>query len=88
MAKKRTVFQALDSAISGNWGSVAAPTTHTNSYDMTSKGSNVIYKTTNKDDYEQKKLELQQNRFLKERWVAIGRQTELTVLIYGCLVEF
>lgn len=78
MAKKRTVFQALDSAISGNWGSVAAPTTHTNSYDMTSKGSNVIYKTTNKDDYEQKKLELQQNRFLKERWVKANVNMSVT----------
>ena len=78
MAKKRTVFQALDSAISGNWGSVASPTTHTNSYDMTSKGSNVIYKTTNKDDYEQKKLELQQNRFLKERWVKANVNMSVT----------
>ena len=78
MAKKRTVFQALDSAISGNWGSVAAPTTHTNSYDMTSKGNNAIYKTTNKDDYEQKKLELQQNRFLKERWVKANVNMSVT----------
>ena len=78
MAKKRTVFQALDSAISGNWGSVASPKTHTNSYDMTSKGSNVIYKTTNKDDYEQKKLELQQNRFLKERWVKANVNMSVT----------
>lgn len=78
MAKKRTVFQALDSAISGNWGSVASPTTHTNSYDMTSKGGNVIYKTTNKDDYEQKKLELQQNRFLKERWVKANVNMSVT----------
>ena len=78
MAKKRTVFQALDSAISGNWGSVASPTTHTNSYDMTSKVSNVIYKTTNKDDYEQKKLELQQNRFLKERWVKANVNMSVT----------
>ena len=78
MAKKRTVFQTIDSAISGNWGSVSAPTTHTNSYDMTSKGSNVIYKTTNKDDYEQKKLELQQNRFLKERWVKANVNMSVT----------
>ena len=68
MAKKRTVFQALDSAISGNWGDVRSRS-HTNSYDMTSKGGNIIYKTTDKDDYEQKKLELQQNKFLKDRWV-------------------
>ena len=77
MAKKRTVFQALDSAISGNWGDVRSPS-HTNSYDMTSKGGNIIYKTTDKDDYEQKKLELQQNKFLKDRWVKANVNMSVT----------
>ena len=77
MAKKRTVFQALDSAISGNWGDVRRRS-HTNSYDMTSKGGNIIYKTTDKDDYEQKKLELQQNKFLKDRWVKANANMSVT----------
>lgn len=77
MAKKRTVFQALDSAISGNWGDVRSRS-HTNSYDMTSKGGNIIYKTTDKDDYEQKKLELQQNKFLKDRWVKANANMSVT----------
>ena len=77
MAKKRTVFQALDSAISGNWGNVSSRS-HTNSYDMTSKGGNIIYKTTDKDDYEQKKLELQQNKFLKDRWVKANVNMSVT----------
>ena len=77
MAKKRTVFQALDSAISGNWGDVRR-SSHTNSYDMTSKGGNIIYKTTDKDDYEQKKLELQQNKFLKDRWVKANVNMSVT----------
>ena len=77
MAKKRTVFQALDSAISGNWGDVRRRA-HTNSYDMTSKGGNIIYKTTDKDDYEQKKLELQQNKFLKDRWVKANVNMSVT----------
>ena len=77
MAKKRTVFQALDSAISGNWGDVRSRS-HTNSYDMTSKGGNIIYKTTDKDDYEQKKLELQQNKFLKDRWVKANVHMSVT----------
>ena len=69
MAKKKsTVFQALDKAISGNWGQADAVTPHINSYDMASNGRGIIYKTTNKDDYEQKKLELQQDRYLKDRW--------------------
>ena len=77
MAKKRTVFQALDSAISGNSGDVRRRS-HTNSYDMTSKGGNIIYKTTDKDDYEQKKLELQQNKFLKDRWVKANVNMSVT----------
>ena len=77
MAKKRTVFQALDSARSGNWGDVRRRS-HTNSYDMTSKGGNIIYKTTDKDDYEQKKLELQQNKFLKDRWVKANVNMSVT----------
>lgn len=77
MAKKRTVFQALDSAISGNWGDVRSRS-HTNTYDMTSKGGNIIYKTTDKDDYEQKKLELQQNKFLKDRWVKANVNMSVT----------
>lgn len=77
MAKKRTVFQALDSAISGNWGDMRSRS-HTNSYDMTSKGGNIIYKTTDKDDYEQKKLELQQNKFLKDRWVKANVNMSVT----------
>lgn len=79
MGKKRTVFQALDSAISGNWGNVSTPVVHNNSYDMSSKsGNNILYKTRDKDDYEQKKLELQQNRFLKERWVKANINTSVT----------
>ena len=69
MAKKYTVFQSLDRAISGNWSSIEQP--HVNAYDMRNYGGGdkVLYKTTNKDDYEQKKLELQQNRYLADRWV-------------------
>ena len=86
MAKKKTVFQALDNAISGNWGasrtSVAEP--HVNSYDMTKGGgNNIIYKTDNKDDYLQKKLELQQDKYLKDRWVKAN--VNLSVTAYAGL---
>ena len=44
MAKKSTVFQALDKAITGNWTSpstsIAEP--HINSYDMSSPSDNSI----------------------------------------------
>lgn len=86
MAKKSTVFQALDKAITGNW---ASPTTsiaepHINSYDMTQPSDNaVIYKTTDKEDYLQKKLELQQDRYLKDRWIKAN--VNLSVTAYAGL---
>ena len=86
MAKKSTVFQALDKAITGNW---ASPTTsiaepHINSYDMTQPSDNaVIYKTTDKEDYLQKKLELQQDRYLKNRWIKAN--VNLSVTAYAGL---
>lgn len=71
MAKnKLTVFQQLERALRSNWnpeqGSIPQP--HVNSYDM--RGANqVLYKTTDKEDYDRAKLELQQNKYLKDRWI-------------------
>ena len=86
MAKKSTVFQALDKAITGNWSSpttsIAEP--HINSYDMSgSYGNDVIYKTTDREDYLQKKLELQQDKYLKDRWVKAN--VNLSVTAYSGL---
>ena len=86
MAKKSTVFQALDKAITGKWTSpttsIAEP--HINSYDMSQGGdSNILYKTTDKEDYLQKKLELQQDRYLKDRWVKAN--VNLSVTAYSGL---
>lgn len=83
---KNTVFQALDKAISGNWSSpstsIAEP--HINSYDLTpSGGKNVIYRTTDREDYLQKKLELQQDKYLKDRWVKTN--VNLAVTAYSGL---
>jgi hypothetical protein len=78
MAKKRTVFQALDSAISGNWNTHDISAPHVNRYDMSGHAKDIIYKTTNKDDYESKKLELQQNKYLKDRWVKANVNMSVT----------
>ena len=70
MAKKNklTVFQTLERALKGNFTSDQGIQPHVNSYDMSGVNS-IIYKTTDKDDYERTKLELQQNAYLKERWL-------------------
>ena len=86
MAKKSTVFQALDKAISGNWtspsSSISEP--HINSYDMRgNKGNDVIYRTNDKEDYLQKKLELQQDKYLKDRWIKAN--VNLSVTAYSGL---
>lgn len=67
MAKKLTVFQQIDKAITGNWNSNDTMARHVNNYDMS--GDNVIYKTADKDNYDKVKLELQQNKYLENRWV-------------------
>lgn len=70
MAKKNklTVFQTLERALRGNFTSDQGIQPHINSYDMSGANS-ILYKTTDKDDYERTKLELQQNAYLKERWL-------------------
>lgn len=62
----KTVFQNLDKVITGNW-EMNKPIPHVNSYDM-SNANKVIYKATDKEDYEKTKLELQQNAYLAQRW--------------------
>ena len=85
MAKKKpTVFQALDNAISGNWKSPVEPSIpHVNKYDMSKPDNTVIYRTSNKEDYLQKKLELQQDKFIRDRWVKAN--VNLSVSAYSGL---
>lgn len=70
MAKnKLTVFQTLERALKGNFTSDQGTIQpHVNSYDMSGANS-ILYKTQDKQDYEKTKLELQQNAYLKERWL-------------------
>ena len=81
---KSTVFQALDRAINGNWGQSDSVSPHVNSYNMgDGNGREILYKTTSKDDYEQKKLELQQDKYLKDRWYKAN--VNLSVTAYSGL---
>lgn len=80
MAKKYTIFQSLDKAISGNWDSLEP---HVNSYDMSNVDKGILYKTNNREDYESKKLELKQNKYLKDRWIKAN--VDLSVTAYSGL---
>lgn len=81
--KKETIFQKLDSAIRTNWGKKDPITPNINSYDLSNMGDKIIYRTTNKEDYEEKKLELQQNKYLKDKWVR--NNVSLSVSAYNGL---
>ena len=84
MAKKSgTVFQALDKAITGNWNPQDTVMPHVNTYDMSNMGNDVIYRTSDKEDYLSKKLELQQNKYLKDRWIKAN--VNLSVTAYAGL---
>ena len=84
MAKKNsTVFQALDKAITGNWNPQDTAMPHINSYDMSDKAKDILYRTNDKEDYLNKKLELQQNKYLKDRWVKAN--VNLSVTAYAGL---
>ena len=79
MAKKGklTVFQTLERALKGNFSSDQGFQPHVNSYDMSGANS-VLYKTQDKQDYERTKLELQQNKYLKDRWLKANIDLSVT----------
>ena len=79
--KVYTVFQNLDKAISGNWGSTEIQ--HNNSYDLSSYDKEVLYQAKDKEDFNRTKLELQQNRFLNNRWLKAN--TDLSVQAFAGL---
>lgn len=81
MANNHTIFQNLSNVFSGKWGSTSTP--HVNSYDMSNTDKDVIYRTNSKKDYDSKKLELQQNKYLKDRWIRAN--VDLSVSAYSGL---
>lgn len=79
--KLLTAFQRLDSAINGQWDTYKTPT-HNNIYNVNSM-NNVVYKTNDKYEYAQKKLELQQNSYLRDKWIQTNR--DLTIQAFSGL---
>lgn len=76
MAKKKTtIFQDLDSAFSGDWNN-SNPSKHINTYKFSK--DDVVYTAKNKEEYDTKKLELQQNRYLKDRWIKSNANLSVT----------
>lgn len=69
----KTIFQQLNKTISGGWGqnvgtlSSGASDRVVNSYNI-SGNNDVIFKTKNREEYEQKKLALKQQKLLSAQW--------------------
>lgn len=81
MAKKQTKltgYQRLNNALSGNWGE---PDKHINRYDV--GGGSRIFRTTDKEEYEAKKLEIAQNRYLSKQWIRTNRNLDLVEAFKG-----
>lgn len=81
--KVLTVFQNLDKAISGNWDTSNAQQNYSNSYDLVSYDKEVLYKAKDKEDFNKTKLELQQNKYLSNRWQKAN--TDLSVQAFAGL---
>lgn len=80
--KLLTAFQRLDNAVNGQWDSAHSVKAHNNTYQIT-PSEKVIYKTNDRIDYAQKKLELQQNAYLKDKWLRTNR--DLTIQAFSGL---
>ena len=80
--KLLTAFQRLDSAVNGQWDTAHNVKAHNNIYQIT-PNDKVVYKATDKIDYAQKKLELQQNAYLKDKWLKTNR--DLTIQAFSGL---
>lgn len=73
--KKLTIYQKLGKAITGNWNVNDTLAPHVNHYDLSNR--DILYKTTDEDDYKRTKLEYQQDRALKANWYKAN--TDLTL---------
>lgn len=65
MAKFKTIFQNLEKTLANTWD--VGSSKNVNTYDL-SNSPTVLYKTDNKEDYEAKKLELRQQKYLSNLW--------------------
>ena len=75
MANNRTIFQTLSKAIGGGSGVISQPpitqqrTVHT--YNI-NPGSDILFTTKNKAEFEEKKLQAQQEKLLAMQWYKAG----------------
>ena len=81
----RTTFQNLSRVFNGSWGvsngiadTSPSPTVPHASYSSIS-GSDVLYTAKNLEDYNTKKLELQQEKYLQNRWIRVNRDLSMSV---------
>jgi hypothetical protein len=79
--KKETIFQELTHVFDGGWNNPIS-SQHINTYNV-GNPNDIIYSTHDKADYEKKKIELQQSKYLENRWIRSG--VNLSVSAYAGL---
>ena len=81
----RTTFQNLSRVFNGSWGvsNGIADTSPSQTVPHASysgvHGSDVLYTAKNLEDYNTKKLELQQEKYLQNRWIRVNRDLSMSV---------
>lgn len=81
----RTTFQNLSRVFNGSWGvsNGIADTSPSQTVPHASysgvHGSDVLYTAKNMEDYNTKKLELQQEKYLQNRWIRVNRDLSMSV---------
>ena len=80
MAKKiKTIFQNLDKALNDGWVNDVTQMKDV----LNANPDEVVYKADTPEEYQTKKLELQQNSYLKDRWIRAN--TDLSVKAFNGL---
>lgn len=76
--KKLTMYQRIESALTGNWN--RGTDVHRNTYGISDKR---VFRTTSKEEYDTKKLELAQSKFLAKQWVKTNRNLDIVESFKG-----
>lgn len=75
MANNRTIFQTLSKVIGGGSGNISPQPVNTrrtvNTYNI-NPGNDILFTTKNREEFEQKKLQAQQEKLLAMQWYKAG----------------
>lgn len=77
-----TIYQRLEKAVSGKWNDSQPISSKGNVYNV-SDANRVIFRTNNKEEYEAKKVELAQDKYLHKQWVVTNHNLDTVQAFKG-----